>query len=61
MGRAFKAPARANREQWLKVQLLYAQGFRFSAYRGYDGPALPQRLSEVARFLRENPRHPLRV
>lgn len=61
MGRSFKAPARAARDQWAKVQLLYAHGFRFSAYRGHEGPALPGRLSEVARFLRENPKHPLRV
>ena len=61
MGRAFKAPARGARAQWTKVQLLYAHGFRFSAYRGYDGPALPRRLSEVARFLKDNPKHPVRV
>jgi hypothetical protein len=61
MGRSFKAPASGDREQWTKVQLLYAHGFRFSAYRGHEGPALPQRLSGVARFLKENPKHPLRV
>lgn len=61
MGRAFKAPARGARGQWAKVQLLYAHGFRFGRYRSYDGPTLPRRLSEVAQFVKDNPRHPLRV
>ena len=61
MGRSFKAPASRDREQWLKVQALYAAGFRFFSYRSYSCPALPARFSGVASFLEEHPNHPFRV
>ncbi|MCU0570032.1 MAG: hypothetical protein MUF49_26085 [Oculatellaceae cyanobacterium Prado106] len=60
MGRAFKAPKRGDREQWKKVQTLYAFGFRFHLYRG-DYPALPERLREVGAFVAQYPDHELRV
>jgi hypothetical protein len=61
MGRSFKAPRAPDREQWAKVQALYAAGFRFFSYRSQSCPALPARLSEVEAFIRENPGHPYRV
>lgn len=61
MGRSFKAPASRDREQWLKVQVLYAAGFRFFSYRSYSCPALPARLSEVESFIEAHPNHPFRV
>jgi hypothetical protein len=36
MGRSFKAPPKADIEQWFKVQALFAHGFRFFSYRSYD-------------------------
>lgn len=61
MGRSFKAPPTSDREQWLKVQALYAAGFRFFSYRSYSCPALPARLSEVRSFIESHPTHPFRV
>ena len=61
MGRSFKAPPSRDLEQWAKVQALFAAGFRFFSYRSFSCPPLPKRLSEVAAFIRDNPRHPLRV
>jgi hypothetical protein len=60
MGRSFKAPAARNREQWAKVQALYAAGFRFFGYRS-SCPSLPARLADVENFVRDNPNHPHRV
>jgi len=60
MGRSFRSPARDNREQWQKVQMLYAYGFRFVGYRR-GGERLPQRLRDVGEFVKRNPKHPLRV
>lgn len=61
MGRSFKAPASQNREQWSKVQALFAAGFRFFSYRSYACPPLPARLKDVAPFIEANPNHPFRV
>ena len=61
MGRSFKAPPAKDTEQCAKVQALYSAGFRFFSYRSAIGPPLPDRLSEVAAFIRDNPEHPLRV
>ena len=62
MGRAFKAPASSDAEQWKKVQTLYAHGFRFGGYRRAEGfEPLPERLRDVEAFIRENPHHPNRV
>jgi DNA-directed RNA polymerase subunit RPC12/RpoP len=60
MGRAFKAPKRSDHEQWQKVKILYALGFRFHRYGG-DYPALPKRLREVKPFVEQYPNHPLRI
>jgi hypothetical protein len=61
MGRSFKAPVSRNVEQWAKVHALYEAGFRFFSYRSFDCPPLPDRLSQVAAFIRDNPDHPMRV
>ena len=61
MGRAFRAPKATNRQQWKKAQTLYALGFRFDRYRGYEGERLPATLQAVAGFVVRNPKHPLRV
>lgn len=60
MGRSFKAPKRENREQWKKVQKLYALGFRFHSYGG-EYPPLPERLREVNQFVEQHPDHELRI
>lgn len=61
MGRSFKAPPAKDLEQWEKVKALFAAGFRFSSYRSTLGPPLPDRLADVAAFIRDHPEHPLRV
>lgn len=61
MGRSFKAPPAKDLEQWKKIKVLFAAGFRFSSYRSTLGPPLPDRLADVATFIRDNPAHPLRV
>jgi len=61
MGRSFRAPKATNREQWRKVQTLYALGFRFDRYRSYEGERLPASLQAVAAFVARNPKHPLRL
>lgn len=60
MGRAFKAPKRGDRQQWKKVQKLYALGFRFHGY-GRDYQPLPERLQEIDRFVEQYPDHELRI
>jgi len=61
MGRSFHAPTATNLEQWAKVQALFAYGFRFFSYRSHGGPPLPKRYHEVAQFVEDNPKHPLRI
>jgi hypothetical protein len=61
MGRAFKAPPKRSREQWMKVQILYGNGFRFDRYGGHGGAPLPKRLSEVEAFVAKYPTHPLKT
>jgi hypothetical protein len=61
MGRSFRAPRADNREQWLKVQLLFAYGFGFFGSGFHGGPPLPGRLREVQAFVGANLAHPLRV
>ncbi|RFA26237.1 hypothetical protein CAI21_17305 [Alkalilimnicola ehrlichii] len=62
MGRSFKAPPMKDKEQWMKVQALFAHGLRFFSYRSYPGaPKLPARFKEVERFVAEHPNHPFRV
>ena len=61
MGRSFRAPRRGDEEQWMKVQTLFAHGFRFFSYRSYDCTPLPSRLVDVADFVRLNPKHPFKV
>jgi hypothetical protein len=61
MGRSFKAPAATDREQWRKVQALFAHGFRFFSYRSYRCAPLPERYRELKSFLANNPEHPFLV
>lgn len=61
MGRSFKAPPSRNLGQWAKVQVLHEAGFRFFSYRTFNCPPLPDRLSQVEAFIRDNPDHPFRV
>lgn len=60
MGRAFKTPKQSDRQQWKKVQKLYALGFRFHCY-DRDYPPLPKRLQDVDRFFEQYPDHELRI
>lgn len=65
MGRSFTSPKASDIKQWKKVQGLYAAGFRFIG-GGHHGSlplptSLPTKLSEVERFLQENPRRYLKV
>jgi hypothetical protein len=61
MGRSFRPPGSGNREQWLKVQALYAAGFRFFSHGQWDAPPPPARLNQVKAFIAKYPDHPLRV
>jgi hypothetical protein len=60
MGRSFRAPASDDVEQWTKVQTLYALGFRFVGSGSHNGAPYPDRLRDVAAFVRDNGDHPLR-
>jgi predicted RNA-binding Zn-ribbon protein involved in translation (DUF1610 family) len=62
VGRSFKAPKKANGEQWEKVKRLWEAGFRFDSYRTFpDAEVLPEYLSEVEDFISRNPHHPFRT
>ena len=62
MGRSFRTPRRSDEEQWAKVEALWNAGFRFQSYRSHpEAERLPERLRDVADFLRRNPSHPFRV
>jgi hypothetical protein len=60
MGRAFAAPPSRNAAQWRKLEKLVQAGIHFGRYRGYVAPSPPSRLTDVKRFLFENPNHPLK-
>ena len=61
MGRSFRAPRQATQEQWLKIQVLYALGFRFVGNGNYEGERLPRNLRQVSGFVARNPKHRLRL
>ncbi|PVM84556.1 hypothetical protein [Caulobacter endophyticus] len=62
MGRAFKAPRKADKDQWTKVRLLWLAGFRFVSHtRGREAEPFPDRPGEVEAFVRRNPEHPFRI
>ena len=61
MGRSFKAPRTSDIKQWKKVQWLYSEGFRFIGCGSRGGAKLPSELHQVETFLKENPKHPLKV
>lgn len=61
MGRAFKVPKKSDVEQWEKVQALWTAGFRFvNRARWRDVEPYPERLREVADFIKRNADHPFR-
>jgi hypothetical protein len=60
MGWSFHAPPKRDAEQWSKVQLLYAEGFRFNSSGEFGFQPLPERLRDVKEFVAANPDHPLR-
>jgi len=55
VGRKFKAPKRTDEEQWKKVELLLASGFRFNTLYE-DGVAIryPETLKETYTFIRDH-------
>ncbi|WP_240420783.1 hypothetical protein [Paenibacillus periandrae] len=54
MGHDFKTPRQDNLKQWLKVELLYNNGFTYHSC-GCGGPGYrPAKLSEVTEFIRNN-------
>ncbi|MEP5762350.1 MAG: hypothetical protein ABJ327_24145 [Litoreibacter sp.] len=61
MGRNFSAPKTPDKEQWLKVELLWKAGFRFVGSGQYDAPKLPERLRDVEEFIVQNPEHPMKI
>ena len=61
MGRSFRAPRSTQRDQWRKVQTLYAYGFRFFGNGSGDAEPLPRRHQDVAAFVLRNRKHRLRV
>lgn len=62
MGRAFRVPAKDDREQWAKVRALWFAGFRFINHtRWQNAEPFPERLREVEDFVRRNPHHPFRT
>ena len=61
MGWSFHAPPASDREQWRKVQTLFAEGFRFFGSGREGGEPLPARLRDVDAFLARNPEHHLRI
>jgi len=61
MGWSFHAPAKNDSEQWKKVQILFAEGFRFFGTGASDREPLPRTLKEVPDFLERNQKHGLRV
>jgi DNA-directed RNA polymerase subunit RPC12/RpoP len=61
MGRAFKAPKKADDEQWEKVRVLWNAGFRFVNHtRWRDSEPYPGRLRDVTDFIKRNADHPFR-
>lgn len=61
MGKTFRAPKNSDEERWEVVAELYQHGFRFVGSGFQAAPPLPEKKSELKRFLAENPDHPLRV
>jgi hypothetical protein len=61
MGWSFHVPAHDDVEQWDKVRILYARGFRFVSSGFSQYPPLPARLRDVDEFLLKHPDHPLRI
>lgn len=61
MGWSFKAPSKRDVNQWKKVQILFAEGFRFFGTGYYESEPLPSTLRDVPEFLKKNEDHRLRV
>ncbi|MBA3461469.1 MAG: hypothetical protein H0T46_16025 [Deltaproteobacteria bacterium] len=54
LSRKFKAPSRADEEQWRKVEFLYRHGFRFQSVYDKTGRVVryPESLKEARDFVR---------
>ncbi len=61
MGWSFHVPPRDDVDEWTKVEILYARGFRFFSSGFEQGPPLPAHLRDLEKFLDQNPKHPLRI
>ena len=61
MGWSFHAPLKRDREQWKKVQILFAEGFRFYGSGSSDQEPIPDTHRDVPDFLERNQKHRLRV
>ena len=62
MCRAFKVPRKADNEQWAKIRALWDAGYRFVNHtRWKETEPFPERLRDVAEFVRNNSDHPFRV
>ena len=63
MGRSFKAPKKADTEQWKKVQALWEAGFRFptNSWKQRVVTPYPEKYKDVEEFIRQNPNHPFRI
>lgn len=61
MGWSFHAPTKGDTEQWKKIQILFAEGFRFFGTGDTTREPLPRTLKDVPDFLERNQKHRLRV
>jgi hypothetical protein len=59
IGKRFKAPRRANRQQWSKVRLLYSRGARFHSGEAFDCRA--KSLGEARRLAKSLPKESLPI
>ena len=61
MGWSFHAPKKREKDQWKKVQWLFAEGFRFYGSGWRTDIPLPKKYQEVKQFIKDNPSHALRT
>jgi hypothetical protein len=61
MGRSFTVPKKTDVKQWKKVHGLYVAGFRFFGSGFHNAEKLPDKLVDLAEFLKRNPEHHLKI
>jgi hypothetical protein len=61
MGWSFHAPRKTDADQWTKVQILFAEGFRFEGSGREGAEPFPAELRDVNAFVANNARHRLRI